>query len=71
MQAKEYIVAQRARHWCVACADAYHGPYMGRQAAIDSAVTMAKNNFSHGVSALVVVNDDGQLSRVYDSTTPK
>ena len=70
MSPKEYLVTRRALHWCILSQGVNHGPFIGRQAAIDSAVTMAKKNFSQGITAIVMIDDDGQMSPVYDSTSP-
>lgn len=64
---REYLVAKRANHWGIFTATRYHGPYMSRQAARDSAIKMAKHDLTAGFAAIVTLDNEGAMETIYDS----
>ena len=69
MEPIEYLVTKRAQRWSVLCGPAQHGPYVSCQSAVDSALAMARADFSEGRAAIVVLDNEGHLEQLYDSTT--
>lgn len=68
MQVSEYLVSQWGGLWTIECPTGQHGPYMNRQMAIDSALGMAKADFSKMKPAIVMLRNNGDLDQIYNST---
>ena len=68
MEPIEYLVTKRTQRWSVLCGPAQHGPYVSCKSAVDSALAMARADFSKARAAIVVLDNDGHLEQLYDST---
>lgn len=70
MRQAEYLVVQRSEQWWVMLDGTRFGPYLGRQIAIDRAVSLAKVDSKAGTTARVSV-DDGEGIEVVHQSTPE
>lgn len=71
MQINEYLITQGDQSWRVLSSDDEQGSYSTRKEAIDASLSLALADFAEGRFAIVMLDEDGERSCLYDSTIGK
>jgi hypothetical protein len=71
MQINEYLITQHDQSWCVLSESDQYRTYLTRKEAIDASLALALADFAEERFAIVMLDEDGERTCLYDSTIRK